>query len=280
MPSRKLLSRPIRQRLHRAPGWFSRVKLVCWRWLNSFRRPHLCAARPRIEIDLFLSGGHGLFRQQFVVTLLHAFAQGIFYDAVLQRVETDDHYSSARLQHPRGRVQQCPQVVQFMVYEDSECLESSRRGMNSSFGRVHWPGRGRNHGCELRSRVDGPRPDNGSGDSPRPPFLTEFVNQVRECDLVNLIYHLFGGGPGLRIHSHVERSFRLKAKAPRWRVQLEAAYAEVCQQSVGRRRLEPLSYLRAGTMQQTHFRPTLPPGRNQPDAGLIQRRGIFIEPNQ
>jgi hypothetical protein len=29
-----------------------------------------------------------------------------------------------------------------------------------------------------------PRPDNGSGDSPRPPFLTEFVNQIGKLALV------------------------------------------------------------------------------------------------
>ena len=133
MPSRKLLSRPIRQRLHRVPGWFSRGKLslpnVCRlsssALLNSFRRPHLRAARPRIAINLFLPGGHWLLRQQLVVTLLRAFAEGIFHDAVLQRVETDDHYPSARFQHSRGRFQQLPQVVQFMVYEDSESLKGS-----------------------------------------------------------------------------------------------------------------------------------------------------------
>src|SRR3954453_4194161 len=77
-----------------------------------------------------------------------------------------------------------------------------------------------------------PRPDNGSGDSPRPPFLTEFVNQVGKCDLVNLIYHLFGGQLGLWIYSHVEWSFRLKAEASRCVVELQAAYAYVSQKSV------------------------------------------------
>src|SRR5712692_9008540 len=167
-----------------------------------------------------------------------------------------------------------------MVYEDSECLKGSRRGMNSSFGLIHWPGRGRYHICKFRSCTYWPRPDNGSGDSPRPPFLTEFVNQIRECDLVRLIYHLFGGGPGLRIHSHVERPFRLKTEAARWCVQLQAAYAEIRQQPVGRGRFEPLSDLRERTMQQTHLGPILPPGGNQPCARLIERRRIFIEPNQ
>src|SRR5258707_5146699 len=84
----------------------------------------------------------------------------------------------------------------------------------------------------MRGSSYRPRPDNGSGDSPRPPFLTELVNQIGECDLVDLVYHLFGGAPGLRIHSHVERSFRLKTKASRRVVQLQTAYADVCQDSV------------------------------------------------
>src|SRR5215470_4566139 len=78
-----------------------------------------------------------------------------------------------------------------------------------------------------------PRPDNGSGDSPRPPFLTEFVNQIGKLTLVELVYHLFGGQLGHRIHPHVERSFRLKTKAARWIGKLQAAYAQVREQAVG-----------------------------------------------
>src|SRR6266852_4234981 len=100
----------------------------------------------------------------------------------------------------------------------------------------HWPGRGRNHGCELRSRQYRPRPDNGSGDSPRPPFLTEFVNQIGKLTLVELVYHLFGGRLRLRIHSHVERSVRLKTKPARGVRKLKAAYAKVGKNPVHGRR--------------------------------------------
>src|SRR5437660_11325127 len=104
--------------------------------------------------------------------------------------------------------------------------------MNSSLSLIHWPGRGRNHGCELRSRQYRPRPDNGSGDSPRPPFLTEFVNQIGKLALVELVYHLSGGRLRLRIHSHVEGSVRLKTKAARGIRKLQAADAKVGQNSV------------------------------------------------
>jgi len=54
--------------------------------------------------------------------------------------------------------------------------------------------------CGSRNR---PRPNNGSGDSPRPPFLTEFVNRIGKLALVEAVYHLFGSQPRLRIHPHV-----------------------------------------------------------------------------
>jgi hypothetical protein len=67
----------------------------------------------------------------------------------------------------------------------------------------------------LRGSAYRPRPDNGSGDSPRPPFVTEFVNHIGKLTLVEVVYHLFGGELGLRIHSHVESSFRLKTETSR-----------------------------------------------------------------
>ncbi len=101
--------------------------------LNSFRRAQLRAARPRIAIDFFFPSDHRLLGQQLVVTLLHAFAKGIFHDAVLQRVEADDHHPPARFEQLRGRIEQRPQVVQFIVYEDSESLKGSASRDESFF---------------------------------------------------------------------------------------------------------------------------------------------------
>src|SRR5207248_7164446 len=86
----------------------------------------------------------------------------------------------------------------------------------------------------MRSGSYRPRPDNGSGDSPRPPFLTEFVNQIGKLALVELVYHLFGGGLGHGIHPHVQWPFRLKTKAARGITELQAAYAQVGQNPVVR----------------------------------------------
>src|SRR6266404_5137860 len=77
-----------------------------------------------------------------------------------------------------------------------------------------------------------PRPDNGSGDSPRPPFLTEFVNHIREVFFVHAIYHLIGGTLSMRVHPHIERSFRLKTKTSCGVFQLHAACAQIGEQPV------------------------------------------------
>src|ERR1700676_4595880 len=116
--------------------------MTTFKELTSFRRAQFRASRPRIAINLFFSGGHRLLGQQLVVTLLHSLTKSIFHDAILQRVEADDHQPSAWFEHPRGRIEQRPQVVQLVVYEDSDCLESSGRRMNPSFCLIHWPGRG------------------------------------------------------------------------------------------------------------------------------------------
>src|SRR6266446_1102790 len=77
-----------------------------------------------------------------------------------------------------------------------------------------------------------PRPDNGSGDSPRPPFLSEFVNHIGKLALVEVVYHLFGGTLRPRVHPHVERSIRLKTESACCIGKLQTADAEVGQQTV------------------------------------------------
>ena len=194
---------------------FPPLRFGPWPFSNSFRCSQLRTARARIAINLFCFGSHWFLDQQPVVPLLNSFAEGVFDDAVLQRVKADDYQPSSGFQHLRGGVQQLPQIVQFTVYEYSESLKSLRRGMNPSFCLIHWPGRGRYDFRKLHGSAYRPRPDNGSGDSPRPPFVTEFVNHIGKLTLVEVVYHLFGGELGLRIHSHVESSFRLKTETSR-----------------------------------------------------------------
>src|SRR5580704_153769 len=85
-----------------------------------------------------------------------------------------------------------------------------------------------------------PRPDNGSGDSPRPPFLSEFVNHIGKLALVEVVYHLFGGALAMRVHPHVERSFRLKTESACGIGKLQAADAEICENAVDRCRPLPI----------------------------------------
>ena len=202
---------------------------------NFFRRPQFRAARPRIAIALFFSCRYWLLRQQTEGTLLHSFAEGILYDAIFHRVKTDHHHASAWLQNPGRRFHQRPQIVQFAVYEDSKSLKSSGRRMNSPLFRIHWPGRGRYDIRKMCGSSYRPRPDNGSGDSPRPPFLSEFVNHIGKLALVEVVYHLFGGSLRPRVHPHVERSFRLKTESARRIGKLQTAHSDVGKQAVGHR---------------------------------------------
>jgi hypothetical protein len=66
----------------------------------------------------------------------------------------------------------------------------------------------------MSGRSYRPRPNNGSGDSPRPPFLTEFVNHIRERSLVEAIYHLISRQLPFWVHPHIQRTLGLEAEPP------------------------------------------------------------------
>src|SRR5579863_52882 len=100
-----------------------------------------------------------------------------------------------------------------------------------------------------------PRPANGSGDSPRPPFLSEFVNHIGKLSLVEVVYHLFGATLATRVHSHVERPIRLKTKSARGVIELQAAHSDVSQDAVDPRCLLPFRNLRERSMQQRNLGP-------------------------
>src|SRR5258705_2972927 len=81
----------------------------------------------------------------------------------------------------------------------------------------------------MSGRTHRPCPYNGSGDSPRPPFLTEFVNHIGEIFFAHAVYHLIGGGLAMRVHSHVQRSFRLETESSRSVLKLHGADADIRQ---------------------------------------------------
>src|SRR5580704_3943930 len=103
-----------------------------------------------------------------------------------------------------------------------------------------------------------PRPANGSGDSPRPPFLSEFVNHIGKLTLVEVVYHLFGATLATRVHPHVERSIRLKTESARRIVQLQTAHSDVGQQSVRKIPAEPLAHFGERALRQRDLRKILP----------------------
>ncbi len=87
----------------------------------------------------------------------------------------------------------------------------------------HWRSGSGNNPGQLPRGCHRPPPHNGSGDSPRPPFLSVLVNQVGQLALARLVYHLFGGHAGAPVHAHIQRSIRLKTKSSSRLVQLQAA---------------------------------------------------------
>src|SRR5258706_12932551 len=120
--------------------------------------------------------------------------------------------------------------------------------------RIHWPERSRYNLREMSGCAYRPRPDNGSGDSPRPPFLTEFVNHIGKLALVEVVYHLFGGVARHRIHPHVERSIRLKTKSAGRVPELQAAYTQVRHQAVQRSGSDTLGDFGKRSMHQRDLR--------------------------
>src|SRR5258706_15372264 len=134
----------------------------------------------------------------------------------------------------------------------------------------------------MSGRSYRPRPYNGSGDSPRPPFLTEFVNQISELALVEPIYRLIGGALRAGVHPHVEGPLRLKTESPFRILELHRAQSQVGQQTVGRFGLA-VRHLRKASLLQLDLRPVALKLRfrlQQTLTGDCQRARIFIEPNQ
>src|ERR1051326_6069953 len=130
----------------------------------------------------------------------------------------------------------------------------------------------------MSGRSHRPRPNNGSGDSPRPPFLTEFVNQIRESDLVHPIYRLIGGALFARVHPHVEWTLRLKTESPLGVAELQRAQPQVGQDAIARSGCQFRDFAEAA-LPQLDLRPVVF-FRRQTLAGDCQRARILIEANQ
>jgi hypothetical protein len=110
--------------------------------LNFSCYSQLRASRARISPDLLFAGNHRLFGKQTGVPLFWAFAKSVLDDSILKRVLAYIYPPPPGGQHVRGRVQQLTQAFQFVVYENSDCLEGFSRRMTLLFGPIHWPGRG------------------------------------------------------------------------------------------------------------------------------------------
>ena len=76
----------------------------------------------------------GLRVKDFINPLLRAFAHGILYQPVLERVEADHYQPSSGLQQPRCGLEQRLDLPQLSIHINSERLKGPRRRMQKMPG--------------------------------------------------------------------------------------------------------------------------------------------------
>src|SRR6201999_2798622 len=179
---------------------------------------------------LFVTSHNRLLRQNLELFVPACFTERILHQPVFQRVEADQHQPPSRLQQRPRALEQRLNLSQLVIHSNPKCLKGPSRRMN--LVAFHWWGRGRYDLSQFCCSRNRPGPNNGSGDSPRPPFLSEFVNQVGEFVFVFLIYHLLGRLTLARIHPHIKRAIGPKTKSSVRLVQLQTAYAKISKQSI------------------------------------------------
>src|ERR1035437_654029 len=106
--------------------------------IRSLRRSQLRAPRAGVAVQLFFAGCNRLFRENLPDSLPRAFAQAVLGDAILQRVEADDHQSCGGLEQTGCGLQQNSNLVQLAIYVDTKSLKGSGRRMNAVL--FHWRG--------------------------------------------------------------------------------------------------------------------------------------------
>ena len=175
---------------------------------RSFRGAELGAARSRVAVNLFFTGRHGFSGQDLPDPVLRAFPDAVFRDAIFKRMKADNDEPCGGLKQLWRGLKQSPDFVQFLINEDTQRLKGPGSRVNMSV--FYWREGGCYDSCKLSCRSNRPPPHNCSGDCPRPPFLTVFVNEICQLTLAHLIHHLSGGRPLARIETHIQRPVRLK----------------------------------------------------------------------
>ncbi len=154
-------------------------------------------------------------------------------DAILERMEGDDHQTTAGLQHPLGRNQRRFQFAELVVHRDAQRLEGARR-------RVDVAGLGAHDAADdvgkaLRRGDRGFRAlaDDGLGDMARQALLAIGVDEVGEVGLLEPRDEV-GGAVALARHAHVERPVEAEGEAAVGLVQLHGGDADIEHDAVDR----------------------------------------------
>jgi hypothetical protein len=170
-------------------------------------------------------------------------AHELLHDAVFERVETDNHQSTAFIEDLEGLRQHHRQLFKLLIDVNPYSLEGARRRV------LMWLARG-NGFChdlgKLPCAVDRPARssrNNRSCNLFSKPFFAIAPDDLPDLLFRRLLQPLRRGLPAARIHPHVERPVEAEAESPFRLVKLRRGHAEVEQHAVDMRNTCPANHL-------------------------------------
>ena len=203
------------------------------------RRP-----RPRVALQFFGRGGHGLARDRLerhrgtaVEILLDAAfevaaAHEILHQAVFERVIRYDHQPPARAQHLQALFERHAQRLHLAVHLDAERLEDLREVLGFVLAR-----RARTHGLhQVGRRGEGPQgagPLDAVGRLPRRLHLAPVTQQARELGVRIGVGDVGRRAAAAPVHAHVEGCRAAEREAPLRAVEVVRRHPQVGQHGIG-----------------------------------------------
>ena len=208
------------------------------------KRLAACAAGSGVDSYFLVARLHRLGRQHLPQRPV---AEGLLDAPILQRMKTDQHRPSARLEAPGQLLHQPIQGLQFVIDGDPQRLENAGRRVDAPssgslgarhtaphevgqlLGRLQW----------LRS----PQLDDAPSDAPAETLLAVVENQVGEVSFREAPQQVAGRFALGRVHAHVQGSRLAEAEAPLRRFDLIGAEAQIGQNTIDGRNSQLCQHL-------------------------------------
>ena len=157
-------------------------------------------------------------------------------DAVLQRMEGDDHEPPAWGQSSFGGFERRRQFLQFMIYGDAQCLENTGRWRQTMLMRMA------NHPFQQICQFLGTLPwtllttgDDRPGDLAGKALFAEFPENIRKFLGGKLIEQISGSCSRGRVHPHVQRSIKAEGETTFRSINLRRRDSDVQKDAVNHR---------------------------------------------